>query len=1002
VCKSFIFAGMIWLAGLSVTAFADEGPFLFRDVAAELGIADATRGMMAHAAAWGDVDGDGQLDLFLGSFADRPLEVYQAGGAKGPVPNVLLMQRKGRFVPADNEAMAWKGRATGSVLADLDNDGWPDLYVSNNGRLGNENLLYRNNRGTLELVTDKAGAPLQLPETSRGVGVFDYDGDGLLDLLVLATVGQGPSLLFHNEGNMQFKPSKALPADLVGLGLAIGDLTGNGWPDVFVGGPNRLFVNQGRGRFREATEFRLDGSFTAEDASPSCGAAMGDFDRDGRLDLVIGSHTKRPWAEPLPLRLFRNLGSTPAKVQLEEVTEQVGLRPLPMKTPHVEIRDFDNDGWPDLYTSIVVFKDGKTYPAIYRNLGAQSARPGDLPRFQETALVHRPEYPEPDDYHPKMTSGAFYDQLVAGRKLMYFAPGPSADFDGDGRLDLMLPSWFSTQSSMLLKNETAGGGYLDVQVVGADGVNRDGIGSMVRAYRPGEALVAGGAGFVASEQIATGYGYASGHVPVAHLGLGELKTCDVVVTLPHGKGQIVRRGVPVNSKLSIDASEAARNESRAALPWPPHLRGATDGTVTIKTDRFLEVPADVAATRNDDGVAPFIMAKEAPTVELAFHDNLGPAAAGRRLWSSWGDICVASDGSVYVGIGDHGNDAGGDARCFIYRWDPAKKTLTQIVDMSQIVPPRPGQPAWSKVHAKIDEGPDGKIYFCCTLNAGNDAGNPKYQWTKELPGAQLYQYDPATGKTIVFASLPPKRCTATSLLDTERNIWWCNLEAGEGDALYGLDLKTKQVVYQSKDGAVSFNRNFALANDGTLHFNGQAGEILRLDSKAKSITKTGVALPDSPGMRASSAESSHGDIFGATHGTGQLFRYRPADRKLKLLGPTWSTGQYTTVMLLSPDERFVYYLPGAHGQAFRYGTPVIQYEIATGTRKVLAFLAPALEEQIDYLPGGTYGAKLSPDGATLYVNFNGHAADPIRPAHMTPIGFGLCSFVAIQIPKSER
>lgn len=1015
--KLLVAAVLNLFVGSATWAWAADGPFAFRDVAAERGIADATRGMMAHAAAWGDVDRDGKLDLFVGSFADRPLAVYQAGGADGPVPNMLLLQRDGRFVPSDNKAMGWKGRATGSVFADFDNDGWPDLYVSNNGNLGKDNLLYHNNRGTLELVNDKAGAPVHLPETSRGVGVFDYDGDGLLDILVLATVGKGESMLFHNEGDMRFKRSTALPADLNGLGLAIGDITGNGWPDVFVGGPNRLFVNLGRGRFREATELHATSSgekgkgadpkatginltwgFPAEDAAPSCGVALGDFDRDGRLDLLIGSHTKRPWAEPLPLRLFRNLGSTTEKVQFEEVTGQVGLRPLPMKTPHVEIRDFDNDGWPDLYTAIVIYKDGKTYPAIYKNLGAA---PGELPRFEETAFVHRPEFPEKEDYHPKMRSGEFYDHLAASRKLMYFSPGPSSDFDGDGRLDLMLPNWFSTQPSLLLKNETAGGAYLDVEVVGADKINRDGIGAVVRAYAPGAALMAG-TRFIASEQIATGYGYASGQAPVAHLGLGSLKSCDIVVTLPHGKGQIVKRDVKTNGKLSIDASEAARAESAAAVPWPPSLPGAKHGTVHIETNRLLDVPTAVAATRSDSGTAPFVLAQQAPAIDLAFHGDLGAAPATRRLWSSWGDICFARDGSVYVGIGDHGNDAGGDARCFLYRWKPAEKTLTRIVDMNELVTPRPGQPAWSKVHAKIDEGADGKIYFCCTLNAGNDAGSPKYHWTAELPGAQLYQYDPQTGKTIVFASLPPKRCTATSLLDEKRNVWWCNLEAGGGDALYGLDLTTRKVIYQSADGAVGFNRNFALAADGTLFFNGKEGRILHLDPQAGKIDETGVVLPDSPGMRASSVQSREGDIFGATHGTGQLFRYRPAAAQLELLGPTWGTGQYTTIMLLSSDERFLYYLPGAHGQAFKYGTPLVQYEIPTRTRKVLAFLAPTLEQQIDYVPGGTYGAKLTPDGGTLYVNFNGHAGDRIRPASMQPIGFGLCSFMAIEIPKSER
>jgi hypothetical protein len=422
----------------------------------------------------------------------------------------------------------------------------------------------------------------------------------------------------------------------------------------------------------------------------------------------------------------------------------------------------------------------------------------------------------------------------------------------------------------------------------------------------------------------------------------------------------------------------------------------------LDNERFLDVPADVAEARDDDGVAGFVMATVAPTVDLAFHRRLGSNPTARRLWSSWGDICLATDGAVYVGIGDHHHDADGDGRCFIYRWDPKARILTQIVDMNKVIPPQPGQPAWTKVHAKIDEGRDGKIYFCCTLNAGQRAGNANYRWTKRLPGAQLYQYDPATGKTVVFANLPPQRCTATSLVDVRRNIWWCNLEAGAGDALYGLDLATKEVVYQSPDGTVAFNRNFALADDGAIYFNGEDSQIMQLGHGQQEVRGTGVRFPEAPGMRASTRESSRGYIFGSTYKTNQIFRYRPADQKLDMLGPTWGTGQYTTVMELSPDERFVYYLPGAHGRAFTYGTPVVQYETATKTRKVLAFLAPAMQEQIGYVPGGTYGIKISKDGGTLYVNFNGHAADRIRPANMKPIGFGLCSFAAIQIPASER
>lgn len=436
--------------------------------------------------------------------------------------------------------------------------------------------------------------------------------------------------------------------------------------------------------------------------------------------------------------------------------------------------------------------------------------------------------------------------------------------------------------------------------------------------------------------------------------------------------------------------------------WPPALKSATDGTVTLKTDRFLDVPESVVAAAKKEGAAPFVVAKSAPAVDLAYHRDLGPDAAKRRLWSSWGDICVASDGRVYVGIGDHGNDAGGDARCFIYRWDPAKKVLERVVDMTAVVPPRKGQPAWSKVHAKIDEAPDGTILFSCTLNDGNRAGQPAYGWTDRLPGGQLYRFDPKTGTTTVLADLPAKRCTATSLVDRERQLWWCNLEAGAGNALWCLDLRTGKPMFQADDGTVGFNRNFALARDGSVIFNGKDGALRKYDPARKAVAPTKSALKDSPGMRSSSRESKDGWIYGTTQKTGQLFRYRPSEDKLELLGPAWLSGDYVTVTELSPDEKYLYYLPGAHGGAVRSGTPVVQYEIATGRRKVLAFLAAAFEKEYDYVPAGTYGMKVSADGGTLYVNFNGHAGDKSRPAHMKPNGFGLCAFAAIHVPASER
>jgi hypothetical protein len=430
--------------------------------------------------------------------------------------------------------------------------------------------------------------------------------------------------------------------------------------------------------------------------------------------------------------------------------------------------------------------------------------------------------------------------------------------------------------------------------------------------------------------------------------------------------------------------------------WPPRAE-----PVTLKTEEFLQIPPSVAAKLAEGKIVPFDVAKEPPTVDLAFHDQLGPDAIHRRLWSSWGDICVASDGRVYCGIGDHGNDAGGDARCFLYRWDPAVKKLSQIVDMNRVVPPHPGQPAWSKLHARIEEGPDGKIYFSCTLNAGTKAGDPKYGFNDTLPGGQLYRFDPATGNTEDFASLPPRRCTATARLDRARNIWWCNLEVTDGDALWGIDLASKKTIYRGAEGSVGFNRAFALLEDGRILFNGPQ-TLQLLDPKTGTIQATTAHAEGSPGMRCVTRESRDGHVYGLLQVTHQLFDYSLAAGNLKLLGPGWLEGEYTAVCELSPDERFLYYLPGSHGHAWQSGTPVIQYNLKTGRRKVLAFLEAAFEHACDYVPGGSYGMKVSADGATLYVNFNGHAADKIRPATMKPIGFGLTSFAAIHIPLSER
>ncbi|HEX8916222.1 MAG TPA: VCBS repeat-containing protein [Humisphaera sp.] len=552
-------------AGLAAAAApaADVPDFVFRDIAPAVGLVEPLRGANAHAAAWGDIDGDGRLDLFVGTFADK------AGG--GGLPNVLLWNLgkgaggAGPFGTDPDPALRSTGRGTGAVLADFDNDGLLDLYVANHSRpaagadaaAGRTDRFYRALPGRKwQDVTDASGA-VRGGVTSRNVAVLDFDGDGLLDLLVVHAVGKGPgrkTTLYRNLGNFRFEAANAkagIPDDVVGLGACVGDVNGDSWPDIFVGGSNRLFLSQGDGTYKEAAALSkaLDWKFAAEDNAPSAGVAFGDVDHDGRPDLVIGMHLKRPWAQPAPVRLFMNRGCTKTEANFVEVTADVGLTPIPMKAPHVELRDFDNDGWPDLYSAIVVFdqKDGTPRPAVWKNLGVQAGT--KLPKFADTAFRHRPDFPDAGD----RTGGtaAFYEKLLKERKITYMATGPSGDVDGDGRLDLFLASWFPEQPSMLLKNETPGGRWLDVRVAPAkgSGINAMGIGSKVTAYAAGKA--GDPAAMISSEEIQTGYGYTCGQPAVAHLGLAANEAVDVVIELPCGKGKVVKKGVTAAQVLVV-------------------------------------------------------------------------------------------------------------------------------------------------------------------------------------------------------------------------------------------------------------------------------------------------------------------------------------------------------------------------------------------------------------------------------------------------------------------
>ncbi|MDB5336906.1 MAG: hypothetical protein JWN70_2525 [Planctomycetaceae bacterium] len=543
--------GLTLLAAATFAADAPVtiAPFVFRDVGAERGLFPAAQGILGHAAGWGDVDGDGLIDLYIGTFH------------KGDSPDNLFFRNAGpNFRLDDQPQLRIPSRATGALFADLDNDGDLDLYVSSMPQPKNQipgcSLFQNDGTGKFTNISDKNGACPQ-DFGGRSATVLDFDGDGLLDLLV----GEDPlpgyngsktksTRLFRNLGDMQFEDASraaGLPVDVPGLGVAAGDVNNDGWPDFFVAahhGGNRLLINDGTGKFREATGSRE--TFHWPDSGGDnmvCGVCFGDVNRDGWLDIVLGQHFDSPWVKPVASRIYLHRGLRNGSPVYTDVTETVGLVKLPLKAPHVEVQDFDNDGWPDISVSMVKFVDGQPHPIIFRNQGLTDG----LPRFKADALAVN-DFPLEVDQQLTQT-GKFFKKMLADEKVIYTAPGPTGDFDNDGRLDMFLPSWWPERRSLLLHNETRGGNWLQVQLQGPVGVNAMGIGARLNVYPAGQ--FGNRAALLGCREMATGYGYASAQPAISHFGLGGIERVDLEIIWPHGKGRMERRDVTVNQRLNL-------------------------------------------------------------------------------------------------------------------------------------------------------------------------------------------------------------------------------------------------------------------------------------------------------------------------------------------------------------------------------------------------------------------------------------------------------------------
>lgn len=587
--------------------------------------------------AIGDVDNDGLPDIYL------------TANLKGN----KLYKNKGEFKFEDITQKAGVkgsfGWTTGVTMADVNADGWLDIYVCKSGKGKAENranLLYINNQnGTFSEKAAEYG--LDFSGYSTQGSFFDYDKDGDLDLFLLnhnvTPINTNNPEKFKTEknemvGDCLFRNDNGKFTNIsnqagiiqnslgFGLGVSIGDLDKNGWPDIYVGNDyveqDYLYYNNGDGTFTEGVK-----SSMGHTSNFSMGTDMADINNDGLPDLIsldmvaednYGIKTSMSGMNPSAFNhavekgfhyqyMFNALQLNNGNGLFSETAQMAQISNTDWSWAPL-LADFDNDGFKDLLVTNGLKRDFRNNDfKKYKLERLKQAQNNNekMPRVIEELVKKTPQRKTTNYFFKSNGDLTFTNTSEAwGIKNPTFSNGAAyGDLDNDGDLDLVINN-IDEEATVLQNNGQQN--FIQFEFKGHP-KNPSGIGASVQIEAGNE------------KQFVENYptrGYQSAVQPLAHFGLSDISQVEkAIITWPDGKTQILSN-IPANQRIVAHYSEASTAQQENQRPDETIFRDITE-SVGIAHKHIENAYDDFAK----ESLLPHKMSQEGPALAVGDINN---------------------------------------------------------------------------------------------------------------------------------------------------------------------------------------------------------------------------------------------------------------------------------------------------------------------------------------------------------------------------------------------